>query len=433
MTDHDRPLRARDAHPTGTPSMNTPRLRRLLYGFALLTFASAALAEPAALDEPGNPPAAFEASEFDLPPGDPWYPDAPQQRGPRPNPGDGLVFKMRIAPHWFDSNNRFWYRNDLPGGARSSSSSTPRHGTRSPAFDHARLAAALSKAAGQIYKADRLPFDEIAVRRRREDHPFRGGQDRLEMHARLLRMLQDQADGEDAKPARRRRASRTATTPPGSGARDRIGPGPSDGIRSPDGKWTAFVKDHNVFVRAEGKPEEIALSDDGKEGLAYGRLSWSPDSKTLVAFRIEPGERKEVYLIQSSPPGGGRAKLRVRALSAARRQVHRVRAQPLRRRGEEGDPSPRSTGSISSGPRLRWDKDGRHFTYEKIDRGHQRFRLIEVDSHTGEARNLIDEKSETFIWTAHRESVEPAARSTGSTSPTRSSTSRSATAGGTST
>ena len=56
-------------------------------------------------------------------------------------------------------------------------------------------------------------------------------------------------------------------------------------------------------------------------------------------------------------------------------------------------------------PRLRWDKDGRHFTYEKIDRGHQRFRLIEVDTHTGTVRNIIDEKSQTFIWTAHRENV----------------------------
>ena len=89
------------------------------------------------------------------------------------------------------------------------------------------------------------------------------------------------------------------------------------------------------FVRAEGKSEEIPLSKDGKEGLAYGRLSWSPDSKTLVAFRIEPGERKEVYLIQSSPPGGGRAKLQDAALRAARRQVHRLRAEPLRRRREE--------------------------------------------------------------------------------------------------
>src|SRR5262249_40100388 len=56
-------------------------------------------------------------------------------------------------------------------------------------------------------------------------------------------------------------------------------------------------------------------------------------------------------------------------------------------------------------PRLRWKRDGRHFTYQKVDRGHQRFRVIEVDAHTGKARNLIDEKTETFIWTAHTESV----------------------------
>src|SRR5204862_5872926 len=56
--------------------------------------------------------------------------------------------------------------------------------------------------------------------------------------------------------------------------------------RSPDKKWTAFVKENNVFVRsAEGV--ETRLSQDGKEGLSYGLLNWSPDSKALVAFRIE--------------------------------------------------------------------------------------------------------------------------------------------------
>src|SRR5262249_47301554 len=56
-------------------------------------------------------------------------------------------------------------------------------------------------------------------------------------------------------------------------------------------------------------------------------------------------------------------------------------------------------------PRLRWMRDGRHFTYQKVDRGHRSFRVIEVDAHTGRARNLIDEKTETFIWTAHTENV----------------------------
>ena len=62
----------------------------------------------------------------------------------------------------------------------------------------------------------------------------------------------------------------------------------------------------------------------GARRMAYGMLDWSPDSKTLVAFRIEPGERKEVHLIESSPREGGRAILQSRPYASAGRQVHDV-------------------------------------------------------------------------------------------------------------
>src|SRR5438445_9213383 len=42
-------------------------------------------------------------------------------------------------------------------------------------------------------------------------------------------------------------------------------------------------------------------------------------------------------------------------------------------------------------PRLHWKKVGRRFMYQQTDRGHQRFRVIEVDSQTGAIRNIIDE------------------------------------------
>src|SRR5262249_13453804 len=56
-------------------------------------------------------------------------------------------------------------------------------------------------------------------------------------------------------------------------------------------------------------------------------------------------------------------------------------------------------------PRLRWAQDGSRFAYEQTDRGHQRLRVIEVEARTGAARNLIDERSKTFIWTAHTENL----------------------------
>ena len=165
-------------------------------------------------------------------------------------------------------------------------------------------------------------------------------------------------------------------------------------IRSPDGQWEASVKDHNVSVRGAGKAGEIRLSTDGKEGLGYGRLSSAPDSKTLVAFRVDPGDTKEVYLIQSSPPGGGRARFQ----SAYPLPGDKFTAYELNLFDVGSNETKPAVDRIDFGsPRLRWNKDGYHFTFQKNDRGHQHFRLVEVDTHSGAIRTIIDEKSPTFL------------------------------------
>lgn len=86
-----------------------------------------------------------------------------QRRGRFGFPERG-VYKARITPHWFHNDTRFWYRNDLRGGAKEFILVDAEGGTRQPAFDHQKLAAALSKAAGEEFKADRLPFSEIEYR-----------------------------------------------------------------------------------------------------------------------------------------------------------------------------------------------------------------------------------------------------------------------------
>ncbi len=174
--------------------------------------------------------------------------------------------------------------------------------------------------------------------------------------------------------------------------------------RSPDGKWRSYVSEHNVFLRSEEDGTELQLSRDGVEGRAYGMLEWAPDSRTLIAFRIEPGEDKEVHRIESSPDGGGRARLHTRAyplpgdkFTACELSVFNIDEQ----RQIRPDVEPIDFGT----PRVRWGRDGHTFTYPKTDRGHQRFRLIEVETHTGSVRNLIDEQTDTFIWSAHMENL----------------------------
>jgi dipeptidyl aminopeptidase/acylaminoacyl peptidase len=197
----------------------------------------------------------------------------------------------------------------------------------------------------------------------------------------------------------------------------RRGPGPGGERRgpardtSPDGKWIAFVKEHNLYVRAAEGQEigvgqaEVQLSRDGAPGNSYGLAFWSPDSATLAGFRVEPGEINKAYLIESSPRERGRARLHERpyALPGDKFPAFELNifdvatARQLKPQVDHVD---------FGIPNLRWNRDGRRFTYEKIDRGHQRFRLIEVDVATGAARNLIDEQTETFIWTVHDEMID---------------------------
>ena len=322
------------------------------------------------------------------------------QRGPRRDGRSPRVFKDRITPHWFHDNQRFWYRNDLRGGAKEFILVNAVEGTRQPAFDHAKLAAALSKAAGRECSADKLPFDTIEFIENTNVIRFKTEETNWACNLRSY-----ECSKTDVQPAAADDAERDASG--GGRRRERGQRRAEDSDRSADGTWTAFIKDHNVFLRSRADEKEIQLSQDGKEGLAYGRLAWAPDSKTLVAFRIEPGERKEVYLIQSSPPGGGRAKLRTHpyALPGDKFTTYELNLFDVAARKQVKPKVDRFEHEWLT-PRLHWKKDGHGFAYQQTDRGHQRLRVIEVDSHTGQVRNLIDERSQTFIWTAHTENLD---------------------------
>src|SRR5688572_17104026 len=83
--------------------------------------------------------------------------DLPQQRGQRGQRLPAGVYRDRVEPHWFANDAKFWYRNLLKNGTREFVLVDAEKGKRGPAFDHAKLATALSKAANEKYETDRLP------------------------------------------------------------------------------------------------------------------------------------------------------------------------------------------------------------------------------------------------------------------------------------
>lgn len=319
---------------------------------------------------------------------------------------DGLVrqplFKASIEPHWFAGDTRFWYRNDGPQGRREFILVDAARGVRQPAFDHAKLAVALSRAVGQTYPPEFLPFDAIAYT---DDGKFvqftADGQDwqcDLASYActkqpigaaKPTGKLGEQTKGAEEKDAGKQTEAKPIDAPHSPGE-----------LVAPDGRWTAFVRDHDVWVRSQNSTE-TRLSRIGTSERFFGGLHWSPDSQRLAGFQITPVAIPDVFMVESSPKEGFRGVL------------HRHEyAQP-------GDPfpifapwifdpvsataTPVSVDPINFGeerPDLQWRADGRRFLYEKTDRGHQRFRVLQVDTRTGQTQTIIDERAQTFINTS---------------------------------
>jgi dipeptidyl aminopeptidase/acylaminoacyl peptidase len=381
--------------------MNTPSTCRPLA--LAMTCAALLWAGPA----PASPPERYVPTPEEL--------QASYQRAQAGPPRAG-VYKLRIEPHWFHDSTRFWYRNDLAGGAREFILVDAEAGKRQPAFDHPKLAAGLTKAAGKDYAGDRLPFDTIDFVENDKAIRFKVGDTTWKCDLSSYACSKSDVKSPPTPPSRppddadelaRLESPWPDGLAPDAEARTALQqtpPRPPAGsVESPDRARIAFVKDGNVYVRdRDGK--ETLLTLDGKDGPPYGMLSWSPDSQALAAFRIEPGERKEVYLIESSPKDGGRALMRHRpyALPGDRFTSYELHLfNPA-----SGHEVTCDVEKIDFGrPEVRWQRGGHVLTYEKTDRGHQRFRLIDVDAATGKSRNLIDEKTPTFIWTAHTEGV----------------------------
>ncbi|MGC9224372.1 MAG: hypothetical protein ACP5E2_10630, partial [Terracidiphilus sp.] len=71
-----------------------------------------------------------------------------------------LVDHLPGPVHWIEGTDRFVYRRTIPGGYEFVEVNAQTQTSR-PAFDHTRLATALSKAMGEEIKPEELPFQDL--------------------------------------------------------------------------------------------------------------------------------------------------------------------------------------------------------------------------------------------------------------------------------
>jgi len=258
--------------------------------------------------------------------------------------------------------------------------------TKSSLFNHEKFAAGLSQASGNNYVPYKIVLDNPRLNKEKNELEFS-----LE-NVKWICRLDDYTFKKQENPRDRNDMKRGYWA-------ERDDQTAGEPVVSPDGKWEAFVKNSNVYVRPKKGKGETQLSCDGSPGDYYSAyLQWSPDSKKIAAVKIRPNVKRYIYFVESSPADQLQPKLQKReyqkpgdALPFERPKLFDV----TNKKEIPVDEAVFDNQYSLSNPE--WRKDSRGFTVEYNQRGHQQYRVDEIDAETGRIKNLINETSRTFV------------------------------------
>ncbi len=306
-----------------------------------------------------------------------------------------LVFRSGVRPTW-QADDRFWYRITTAEGSEFLLVDTAK-GTRAPAFDHAKLAVALSAATGTTYDAHRLPFTDFELSADGQTISFS-----IQRRRWKCDLVADKCSAEG--------------TPPASGQRGRGG-GPANDILSPDKKRAAFIRDFNLWVRDVATGKETQLTTDGVKDFGYATdnagwihsdrpvLLWSPDSKKIATFQQDQRGVGEMYLVETKVghptlqawkyplPGDEVVTMIQRVIiEVDGPRVIRLKLPPDQHRSTLCDDLQCRGGEWAD---VEWTPDGTQLAFVSTSRDHKHEQLRIADAANGTIRDVVEETAAT--------------------------------------
>ena len=318
-----------------------------------------------------------------------------------------LILHSGVSPNWLPGG-RFWYRVATAAGDEFILVD-PERGTREPAFDHARLAEALSESSSQlapeaasnvIYEAYGLPFT------------------RFEFDANTIRFNAG-GRGWVCNMQNYLCTSGGDVTDDGRGGRGGRGSGGgAPTVLSPDGTRAVFIRDDNLWVRDVATGDEQPLTRDGIKDYGYATdnagwrksarpvVLWSPDSNKIATFQQDQRGVGEMYLADTRPshprleawkyplPGDSVITVVERVvINLEDGTMVRLRMPPDQHR------SSRCDDIICGGSwgDVRWSPDSSSMAFLSTSRDHKQEWLRIADISSGEVHTVLEESVPTFF------------------------------------
>jgi dipeptidyl-peptidase 4 len=303
-----------------------------------------------------------------------------------------LILRGPVRAVWIPgAGDRFWYRNTTENGAEFVLVD-PEKGTKTPAFDHAKVASTLSVSAGGRYDAAHLPFTQFT-------------------YSADGRSISFTVDGR-AFACEVGGGSCTASKAP-----DRGQARPES--LSPDGKLAAFIRNDNLWVRDVATGTEKHLTSDGVKDFGYATdnagwtksdrpvILWSPDSKKIATFQQDQRGVGEMHLVETQvghptlhswkyPLPGDEVVTtiqrvvihvdgpRVVRLDMAADQHRGTITDDIKGRGTDWDD-------------VEWSADSNRLAFVSTSRDHKVEQFRVANPETGQVRDVFEEKSATYF------------------------------------
>ncbi len=335
--------------------------------------------------------------------------------------GGPLLEKLRnwfVVPHWIGRQDEFWYKRDTAGGFEFVLVDAAT-GRTHPAFDHQKLAEALTQTTHTAVPANKLPFDSFIF-----------SEDRHSVHFTIT-----DKNGVKAFDCRLEPVScAVGTTDPAPPFEitifNRMPPDthdPNEGMLvSPDKKWAVFSRDSNLWLRDIGSNKDRQLTQDGQPHFGYGlyigewqsasilrekaieaghslpplAAYWSPDSRTVIVPHIDERHIADYPYVESAPEDGSfRPKLHLVRIPLVGDKPYIVEwyafditSGTFRRINFPYEKFLLPEADLFAACKKWWSSDGRHLYVTAYGASIGAAYLFDVDVSTGNVRSMLEEE-----------------------------------------
>lgn len=298
------------------------------------------------------------------------------------------VFKNSVSPEWID-DHRFWYRVNTENGNEYILVDAANR-NRDYAFDHARLATALTGMSGTEQNPYNLPLQNLTFSDDLASIEFTMSGNNIEC---TLTTYECEEVGSSIQSVR-------------------------NSVTSPNGDLAAFTRDHNLWIINLETGEESQLTTEGEEYYSFSKnnqgwnrsdtpiLIWSPDSKKISTFRLDERGvemmtlwrtkqgRPEADIWPYALPGDTTVPMLERVIIDVENQTKTwLDVEPSHQRASNCCGLTRGSDWVDN----EWSADASKLAFVATSRDYKEVTLYIADTANGSVREVYHERDDVFF------------------------------------